>query len=457
MEITETRSEGLTREFKVVIPASDLDSRLTARLEDLKGKVQLKGFRRGKVPVSFLKKTYGKSLMGEIVEQAVSETSRQTLDERELRPALQPKLEVEGAIDDVIAGKADLTFTMAVELIPDFELTDLAALELERPVAEVTDEAVDDRLDQIARNNLTYSSRPEGEAAKEGDQLIIDFAGDVDGEPFPGGKGEDAPLVLGSGRFIPGFEDQLTGAKAGEEREVSVTFPEDYGAKNLAGKAAHFAVTVKDVAAPDPVVVDDEFAKRLGVEDLDQLKSAMADRLREEYAALSRAHLKRAMLDVLDKAHDFELPPGMVEGEFNGIWRHVEHQIEHHGRSPEDEGKSEDELKAEYRKIAERRVRLGLVLAEVGRRNNIVVSREELARAIGERARQFPGQERQVYDYYAKNEVAMAEIRAPLYEDKTIDFIAELAKVTDKPVDRETLLKEPEGEEEFDLDHDHDH
>lgn len=446
MEVTETRSDGLSREFRVLIPASDLDTRLTEKLEGMKDQVHLKGFRPGKAPVSFLKKTYGKSLMGEIVQQAVNEGSRQALDERELRPAREPKLDFEQEMEDVISGKADLAFTMSVEVMPEFELADMSGLKVERPVAEVEDEDVDDALKRLAEQNQSYSPKPEGEAAAEGDRLTIDFKGDIGGEPFEGGAAEDQHLVLGSGQFIPGFEDQLMGAKAGEERDVNITFPEDYGAKELAGKEAHFAVTVKEVAAPDEISIDDDLATRMGFENLAQLKDAVRGRLKEDFAARSRVHLKRAILDALDEAHDFELPPGMVDSEFEQIWHQVEHEMEHHGRSAEDEGKTVDELKDEYRKIAERRVRLGLVLAEVGQRNNITVSQEELGREIGKRTRMFPGQEQQVYEYYARNPAALAELRAPLYEEKTVDFISELATVTDKPVDKETLFSDPDEE-----------
>lgn len=447
MEVTELSSEGLSREFKVLIPASDLDTKLTEKLEGMKDQIHLKGFRPGKVPVSFLKKTYGKSLMGEIVQAAVDESSRQALDERELRPARQPKVDFEGEIEDVISGKADLAFTMSVEVMPEFELADMSKLEVERPMAEVADEDVNDALQRLAEQNLSYAPKEAGAEAAAGDQLTIDFKGDIGGEPFEGGSAEGQQLVLGSGRFIPGFEEQLMGARAGEERDVNITFPEDYGAKDLAGKDAHFAVSVREVAAPDEIKLDDELAARLGFENLTQLKDAVTGRLKEDFAAQSRAHLKRAILDALDEAHNFELPPGMVEAEFQQIWNQVEHEKEHHGLSPEDEGKTDEELKAEYRKIAERRVRLGLVLAEVGRKNNITVSQDELSKAVAARARMFPGQERQLYDFYAQNPAALAELRAPLLEDKAVDFVSELAQVKDKKVDRETLFKDPDTEE----------
>lgn len=460
MQVTETRAEGLSREFRVLIPAGDLDSRLTAKLEGMKDRIRLKGFRPGKVPLAYLKKAYGKSLMGEIVQEAVNEGSRQALDERELRPAREPRVDFEGEIEDVISGKADLAFTMSVEIMPEIVLAELSELEVERPVAEVADAEVEDALKRLAGQNRSWSAKPEDTAAEGGDRLLIDFKGDIGGEPFEGGAAENQHLVLGSGSFIPGFEDQLIGAKAGEDREVNITFPEDYGAKDLAGKGARFAVTVREVAGPDEILVNEELAARLGFETLAELRDAVRGRLRDDFASMSRMHLKRAILDALDRAHAFDSPPGMVEAEFEQIWRQVQHEIEHHGRSPDDEGKTEEEMKAEYRRIAERRVRLGLVLAEIGRRNNIKVTQDELAREIGKRTRMFPGQERQVYDYYVRNPAALAELRAPLFEDKTIDFILELAKVTDRTVDRQTLFEDPDSDipgRHHHHDHDHDH
>lgn len=446
MNVTELNSDGLKREFKVTVAASDLDSKLMTKLEEVKGQVHLKGFRPGKAPVSFLKKTYGKSFMGEILEQTVSETSQKALDERELRPAMQPKIDFEGDMEDVVAGKIDLTYTMAVEILPDFEVADVNAIKLERMTADVEDTEVDEALKRLAEQQKSYAAKDEGAAAEDGDRLTIDFAGDLDGEPFEGGSAEGAQIVLGAGQFIPGFEEQLVGAKAGEEKDVNVTFPEDYHAENLKGKDAHFKVTVHEVAAPEEVEINDELAKNFGMEDLATLKERLKERIEADYTQMSRVHLKRALLDALDEKHSFELPPGMVEAEFEQIWQQVLKDLEDNGKSIEDEEKSEDELKEEYRKIAERRVRLGLVLSEIGQKNSITVNQEELNRAIADRARQFPGSERQIFELYQQNQFAQQQLRAPIFEDKVVDFILELATITDKKVSKDELFKEPDDE-----------
>ncbi len=447
MEVTETLSEGLKRAYTVRVPAGDLDERLTTKLDEIKGTVALKGFRPGKVPVSFLKKTYGKALMGEIVEQMVSETSDKALSERDLRAALQPKIKPEGEIEEVIAGQADLVYSMEVEVLPEVEVTDLKALELERITAEIADTEIEEAIQRIADQQKSYVAREDEEAAEDGDRLTIDFKGDLEGEPFEGGSGDSVNLVIGSNQFIPGFEEQLIGAKKGDEKDVNVTFPDDYGAEHLAGKAAHFAVTVQEVAKPEDVTVDDEFAKKLGLESLEKLQELMRERIKEDYARMSRLHLKRALLDALDERHSFDLPQGMVDAEFLQIWNQVEQDMKQRNATFESEGKSEDEMKTEYRGIAERRVRLGLVLSEVGRQNNLSVANDELNRALMERARQFPGQEKQVFDYFQKNPNAVQEIRAPLFEDKVVDFIVELATVNERTVSKEELFKDPEDDE----------
>ncbi len=444
MTITETVSEGLRREYKVVIAQSDLDQRLTGRLEEMKPRMNLKGFRPGKAPVSFLKKQFGKSLMGEIVENAVNESSQQAVTDNALKPASPPKVDLVGAIDPVIDGKADLEFTVKVDLMPDFELTDVAKLKVERLVGDVTDADVDEALKRLADQTKTFTTRGEGAAAESGDTVVIDFVGKVDDIEFPGGKADDFNLSLGSGQLIPGFEDQLIGAKIGEKRDVKVVFPADYPEATLAGKDAVFDVTVKDVKAPEPVAIDNELAKKLGLDDLATLKDRVREQIKSDFAKASRLHLKRRILDALDAQHSFALPPGMVESEFDGIWKQVEAELQREGKTAADEGKSEEDLKKEYHDIAERRVRLGLVLAKLGEQNGITVAPEELQRAIGARARQFPGQEQQVFNFYTQNPQAAAEIRAPIYEDKVVDFIAELADVTDKKVDRETLFMDPD-------------
>ena len=444
MQITQTVSEDLRRQYTVTVPASELDAKVTKRLEEMKPRVNLKGFRPGKAPVSFLKKQFGKSVMGEVVEQTVNEGSQKAISDNQLKPALQPRVEPVGDVQQVVDGKADLQFTVTVDLMPDFEATDVSKLSVERLTSEVADSDIDEALDRLAKQSRGYATRAEGEAAEKDDIVQIDFVGTIDGVEFDGGKGENFNLTLGSGQFIPGFEDQLIGVKAGEARDVKVTFPADYHSADLAGKEAVFAVTVKEIKTPEEAKIDDELAKKLGLESLATLKDRVRDQVKADFSAASRLHLKRRILDALDTAHSFPLPQAMVEAEFASIWAQVEAELKREGKTAADEGKTEDELKAEYRAIAERRVRLGLVLGKLGEQNGITITGDEVNRAIMNRARQFPGQEQQVFQYYANNQQAQAEIRAPLFEDKVVDFIAELAQVTDKPVDRETLFKDPD-------------
>ena len=446
MQINETVSQDLHKQFTVTVPASELDSRVNARLEEMKPRMNLKGFRPGKAPVSFLKKQFGKSIMGEVVEAAVNEGSQKAISDNKLKPALQPRVEPVGNVEDVVDGKSDLTFKVIVDLMPEFETTDPAKLTVERLTTDVADADVNEALDRLAKTVRNYVSRPEGEAAQKDDVVVIDYEGSVDGVPFEGGKGSDFSLTLGSGTFIPGFEDGLIGVKAGENRDVKVTFPTEYHAPEMAGKDAIFAVTVKEVKVPEEAGIDDELAKKLGLDDLATLKDRVREQLTSDFKSASRLHLKRRVLDALDNAHDFPLPPAMVDHEFANIWAQVEEELKREGKTAADEGKTEDELKAEYRKIAERRVRLGLVLGKLGEQNGISVAGDEVQRAIMARARQFPGQEQQVFQFYANNPQAQAEIRAPLFEDKVVDFIAELATVNERKVDKETLFADPEDE-----------
>lgn len=464
MQVTVTNADGLKRELKIQVPAQDLESKLGAKLEEMKGQVRLKGFRPGKVPVSHLRKTFGKQIMGEVIQETVGESSQKAIQDEALRPAFQPSIDLEGEIQDVIDGKADLTFKVSFEVIPSFEIADFSKVTLERLTAEVSDADVDEALKRLAENQKNFEPRAEGAKAEKGDLLTLDFVGKIDGEAFEGGSAEGANLEIGSGRFIPGFEDQLVGAAVGDEVEVKVTFPADYGAEHLAGKDAVFEVKVKEVKAPAEVKVDDEFAKRFGIESLEKLREALTEQMKSDFARMSRQHLKRAMLDKLDELHDFELPPTMVEQEFNQIWHQFEHELQHQNKTLADLDEPEEEVRAEYRKIAERRVRLGLVLAEVGEKNSITVTEQELNQALAERARQFPGQERQLYQFFQQNPQAIQELRAPIFEDKVVDFIAELATVTDKVVSREELFTDPDADEHdhdhhhhHDHDHDHDH
>ena len=454
MEVIEKSAEGLDRKFLVKVPAEELDKKLVAKLEEVKGRVHLKGFRKGKAPVSFLKKMYGKGMMSEIIQEIVSETSQKAFTDRDLQPATSPHPHFHSKIEDVIDGKADLEYDVHAEVLPSFDPMDVAGLKLTRPVADIPEGDIDEALDNIAEQQVTYKERGKTVKAKDKDQIVIDFVGKVDGEEFEGGKGEGFELVLGSGQFIAGFEDQLVGAKAGDDVEVKVTFPEGYHAKDLAGKDAVFDVKVVEVRAPEKVEINDELAKKVGLESLDELKTRIKERIEEDYKRLSRGHLKRALLDKLDEAHDFELPKGMVDAEFEQIWR----QVENSERDDEDKDKTDDELKAEYRKIAERRVRLGLVLAEIGKRAEVQVPSNELQQAIQQQAireaqmMQMQGQEvspQEVLKFYQQNPQAIQQIRAPLFEEKVVDYIIERAEVKDKTVTKEKLMEEPEGEEAF--------
>ena len=443
LQIVEKSGEGLSRVYEVRVPATELTEKLEAKIAEITPKLNLKGFRPGKVPPAHIRRIYGKSLMGEVVEQTLSESTQQALDENKLRPASQPDLKLESDIDQVLAGKADLAYEIQVEVIPDFEPIDVATLKLKKPVYEPTEAEVDEAVKDLGVQNRTYEPRT-GKTikAKDGDMVVTDFIGRIDGETFEGGSATDAQLVLGSGQFIPGFEEQLVGAKPGAKVTVKVAFPADYGVDTLAGKDAEFEVEVKEVRGPVSKPVDDEFAKTLGMTDLDALKEAIKGQLKSRYESMSRFKLKRALLDQLDTKHTFDLPPRMVDAEFEGIWTQVQSENEKQGPSEEDKGKSEDELKAEYRKIAERRVRLGLVLAELGRRHSIELSDQEVLQAAREEAMRYQGQEQQVFDAIRQNPQMMTQLRAPLYEDKVVDKVFDLAKVTDQKVSKEKLLEE---------------
>lgn len=459
MEVTETTNEGLLRQYKVVVAAAELQGKLEEKLKEMQPRMRLNGFRPGKVPVSFLKKTYGKSMMGEIVQETLDGASAKTVEERSLKTAAKPRIELDSSmkVDEMIAGKADLLFTLAVDLMPEFEPADLKSLKFDRLTAEVTDEEMAAALDRLAASQRSFKPRGKTAKAKEGDQATIDFLGKIDGAAFEGGKGEDVAIVLGEGRFLKEFEEGLVGAKTGDEMTINLIFPKDYAARELAGKDAEFAVTVKEIAAPEKVEIDEEFAKKLGIESLEKLKDAVKDRLQRDYAAAGRAKLKRSILDKLDELHSFDLPRGMVDQEFNQIWQQLTPYLDQEMKA---EGKSEVMLRADYHKIAQRRVRLGLLLAEIGRRNEIAVSQEEISRAMADEARKHPGQEQQVFKYYRDNPGAIDMLRAPLFEDKVIDYITEIATVKDKAVSKEELMKQiedPDAPPEAAHDHDHDH
>ncbi len=451
MQVTEKVAEGLKRELEIVIPATELETRLAARLEQLKSQVRINGFRPGKVPTTHLRRTYGRQAMSEVIQEAVNETSQKAIEERKENPAYQPEIdfgEDQDAIEGVVDGKADLSYQVRFEIVPSFDVFDFSKAKLERPVSEVEDKAVDEALKRLADQQKEFEPREGDSPAQSGDRVQIDFVGKVDGEPFDGGAAEDAYLEIGSNSYIPGFEDQLIGAKPGDEVEVKVTFPEEYGVEALCGKDAVFDVEIKEVAQPKDVAIDDEFAKRLGLEDLEKLKAAITDQIKGEYTKFSAGRVKRQLLDVLDKEHQFDVPEKLVEQEFDTIWRQVMSDLEKANRTFEDEDTTEEKAKEEYQTIAERRVRLGLVLSEVGKAGDIQISDEEVNQALMERAREFPGQEKEVFEYYTKQPGAINEIRAPIYEQKVVDYMIELAEVSEKNVSVEELMADPDDEPE---------
>jgi trigger factor len=446
MQVKETLSEGLKREYQVVVPAADLDQRVNAKLDEIKDRVNIAGFRPGKVPMSHLKRVYGKSVMSEAIQQAVNDSNQKIVDDGKFKLAMEPKVtlaaEDEASVKQLIEGKSDLSYKVAMEILPKIEFPDFKKVKVTRPVTDTTDADVDQALEKIAEASQQFEEK-QGKAEK-GDQVIIDFKGSIDGTPFDGGAAEDAPLVLGSNSFIPGFEDQLIGVSAGDTKDVKVKFPEEYGAEHLAGKDAVFAINVKKVEKPKKTEINDEFAKNVGAENLAKLKEQVRDRISRDFKQVSRTKAKRSLLDALDEAMKFAAPPSLVEQEFETVWKAVQNDLQNRKATWADEDTTEDEAKAEYQRIADRRVRLGLAIAELGEKNNIQVSDDEMTRALVEQARQFPGQEQQIWDHFRKNPQAMAGIRAPLFEDKVIDFILELAEVTDKKVSRDELLADDE-------------
>jgi trigger factor len=440
MQLTERRSEGLLRVYDVVVPASELQQKLNAKIAEVQPKVRINGFRPGKVPVSHIRKVYGQSMMQDIINDAVQSSTRQSLEN--VRAASEPSLDLKSDIQQVVAGTSDLQFELSLEIMPEFEPVDLKTISLTRPVAPVSDEQVEEALSELARAQRDFEDK-DG-AAADGDQVVVDFVGRIDGEAFDGGAATDAPVVIGSNQFIPGFEEQLIGAKAGDERTLNVTFPDDYGVEQLKGKAAQFETKIKTVRAPKESAPDDAWAANLGFEGLGALKDALRQRIESEHAAQSRAKAKRSLFDAFDAKHDFDLPPRMVEAEFNQIWQQVDADRTAGRLDPSDEGKSEEDLRKEYHDIAERRVRLGLLLAEIGRRHKLEVSNEEITNAIAAQARNYPGQERQIFEAYQRNPNLVAQVRAPLYEEKVVDYVLELVNVTNDTVTREALFADDE-------------
>jgi len=432
MQVTELSAEGLKRQFKIVVPAGDLSAKVDERLAELAQTAQLPGFRKGKVPVGLLKKQYGQALYGEALEQAVNQSTAKAIEDRGLRPALQPRVDLK----ELAEGK-DVEFEVAIEVLPEIGKLDFSSIELERLKAEVPAKDVDDAVERIAKANREQKPVDPPRPAQKGDALKLDFVGSVGGVQFPGGKAEDYVLELGSGSFIPGFEDQLIGAEIGKPLDVKVTFPADYGNAELAGKEAVFKCTVKEIREFVDKPADDELAKKNNFENLEAMRKAVADRIGQDYAQVSRSMIKRQLLDKLAESHKFAVPEGLVEGEFNAIWQRIE-EAKKNGEKTEDD---EEKMRKEYREIAERRIRLGLLLADVGRSNSIDVTPEELNQAVMREAMRYPGQERQVLEFYGKNAQLKEQLRAPIFEEKTVDFILELARVNERSVSPEELLK----------------
>lgn len=436
MQVKETQNEGLKRGYQFTLPAADLAAQVEAKLKEAQPEVEMKGFRKGKVPMAMLKKQFGPRVMGDAMQEAIDSALRNHLETSGDRPALQPKVEMVGG--ESWKEGDDLVVDVTYEALPAIPEADLSGIELERLVVEASDEQVNEALENLAKNAQSFEDRKKGSKAKDGDQVVIDFKGIVDGEAFEGGAAEDYPLVLGSGSFIPGFEEQLVGAKAGDEIKVEVKFPEEYGAPHLAGKDAVFETTVKAVKEPKAAELDDELAKKFGADSLDALKAQIRERLEAEYKGASRQVLKRALLDKLDALVKFDLPESLVEAEA----AQIAHQL-YHEEHPDDHGHNHGEIEPtdEHKKLAERRVRLGLLLAEIGQKAEITVSDQEMTQAVLRQARQYPGQERAFFEFIQQNPQAQQQLRAPIFEDKVVDHIVEGAKVTDKTVTKDELEK----------------
>ena len=442
MQVTETVAEGLKREFTVVIPAQSFKERIETRLKDRQRSMRLPGFRPGKVPMALVAKHWRQQVTGEELQSTIGDSSAQIVSDRGLRPAGQPKIEITNFSDD-----ADLEYKMALELLPEIEPMDLSQLELTRTQVEVPEAEIEQALERLATDQAKSEPVAEPRPAAKDDVVVADFVGRIDGVEFEGGKAEGHYIRIGSNQLIPGFEDQLVGAMPGEKREVKVTFPADYPRRELADKQAVFDVEVKELRQLLPAAIDDELAKSLGLDSLEALRQRVREQLESEYGAASRTRLKRQLLDKLAENHNFEMPPGMVEAEFQQIWSQVEADRQAGRTDPDDKDKSEDELKAEYRSIAERRVKLGLLLSEIGRRSQVEVKQDEIARAVMSEARRYPGQERKVIDFYQNNPDALARVRAPLYEDKVVDYILDTAKVTERKISPEQFAEELKQDE----------
>ncbi|HHG91262.1 MAG TPA: trigger factor [Devosia sp.] len=444
MQVTETLNEGLKRKLEVTIPATDLKSRQDDKLKDLKAKANIKGFRPGKVPLGHLKKIYGQSIMSEVMQDAINKAVQTSLEERSEKAAAQPKVDMsedQSEINKVFSGEADLRFDVAYEVLPTIELMDFKTIEIEKPVIPVTEEDVDKEVNRLFIERREYEEKKAGAKVAMGDKIGLSFVGKIDGEAFEGGSSDHAHLVVGAGQYIPGFEEQLVGMKKGDKGEVKVSFPSDYGSAELAGKEAVFEVEILHIDTPKDAKLDDDFAKTFGVDSVSALKDAVREQITASHDSMVRQRVKRLILDALDEGHRFDLPEQLIDNEFAGIWQRVMHELEQEKKTFEDEGTTEEEAREQYRAIAERRVRLGLVVAEVGNLNKIEISDEEHQQALIAEVRRFPGKEQEVYDYYRKNPEALAGLRAPIFENKVVDFVAELAKTTEKEMSRDELAK----------------
>ncbi len=433
MQVTETLNDGLKRSYSITVTAAELEAKVTEKLTEAQPDIEMKGFRKGKVPLALLRKQFGQRLLGEVMQETVDGAMSGHFESTGDRPAQQPDVKMTN--DDWSEGD-DLNVEMTYECLPTVPEVDFSAIELERMVVKADDAAVDEALAQLADSAKEFADRDEGAAAEDGDQVVFDFVGKVDGEAFDGGSAEDYPLVLGSASFIPGFEEQLVGVTAGTEKTVEVTFPEEYGAENLAGKAAEFHCTIKAVKAPVAAEIDDELAKKFGSESLEDMKSQISGRLEQEYAGAARQILKRDLLDKLDAAVTFELPPSLVDAEA----KQIAHQLWHE-ENPEVQGHDHPEITPteEHMTLAQRRVKLGLLLAELGQKAEVTVTDAEMTQAVMNQARQYPGQERQFFEFVQQNQQMQQQLRAPIFEDKVVDHIAAQAKVSEKEVTKEEL------------------
>jgi trigger factor len=442
MQVTEEKNEGLQREFVITLEASEIDEKVQSRLREIGKNQKIPGFRPGKAPMSILKQRFGQAVMGEVLERAVSDSSQQVIQERGLRPAGQPDISVESFDQG-----QDLVYRMKMELLPDIEPMDFSQLQVTTQKVEVPDHEVDEALERLASQQKESKPVEQARPAQKGDILVVDFTGEVDGEKYPGMEAEDHHLELGANRFVEGFEDQLIGVQPGEEKTVEVTFPEQYMNSQLAGKTAQFHVKVKELREAEPVEINDELAQKFGEEDLNALKERVRDQIRQDYERLTRQRTKRQLLDQLADGHSFDVPASMVDSEFNAIWQQIEQDRQQGQLDAEDAEKSEEQLQQEYKQIAERRVRLGLLLSEVGRNQQIDVTQEELNKALIEEVQRYPGREREVFEHYQNNQDALQNLRAPIYEDKVIDYILELAGTEERQVTTDQLREELEAEQ----------